>query len=251
MIISKDVNSWTVEKDGYIEVIEIEPIQQILTLKETYIGTRGFTVEVDTQGVQYSKITYYIDNEPKEESNNYIYTIDNLEPETTHKIKVIAESKNGIKKQSNELNITTKPITYLYQNGMESDVAEPFHTFKQANATITFERGINEIKITSSANNSSYYLRGIQKKVDLKDYRKLLVYITSSASVQTLLFGVGIVNLNSVVGYDWIKGGGIENNVERLYEVDVKDIQESVDIFFMISGQGIGNVNFNALWLEK
>jgi len=73
MIISKDVNSWTVEIDGYTEVIEIEPIQQILTLKETYIGTRGFTVEVDTQGVQYSKITYYIDNEPKEESNNYFY----------------------------------------------------------------------------------------------------------------------------------------------------------------------------------
>ena len=125
-ILSEEETTIVVEMDGYQEAIDmktgrfqtLEEHQPIL--KATYIGTRAFTVEVDTAGKNFSKFSYYVDDAIKEqESNHPTFSLENLQPENTYQVKAILEDENGNIKELNPLTITTQPFTYLYFNGNE------------------------------------------------------------------------------------------------------------------------------------
>lgn len=105
-------------KEIWNELSFSEIKQPDIFIKDIYIGTRAFTVEVNTEGQEINKYYYYIDDRI-EESDKPIFTVENLEPESKHSVKVMVENKDGNIKKSNELNITTEPYTYLYLNGNE------------------------------------------------------------------------------------------------------------------------------------
>ncbi len=94
-----------------------------VTITTPYVGTTSFTTKI-----------FYVYNE--EEIESYIYKIDNeeitnldkeyttteeqeLQPESTHTVKVIAKYKDGTTLESNVVTIKTEPRTYLYNNGDE------------------------------------------------------------------------------------------------------------------------------------
>ena len=107
-------------KEIWNELSFSEIKQPDISVKAIYIGTKAFTVEVNIEEQEINKYYYYIDD-TIEESDNPIFTAENLEPESKHKVKVMVENKDGNVKKSNELDITTEPYTYLYLNGNEFD----------------------------------------------------------------------------------------------------------------------------------
>lgn len=84
------------------------------------VGTSYVTIEVQAMSTSGNIVQYeYIVNGIKYESDKNTYTIENLEPESNHTIKIIViDGKQNIK-ESWEYKIRTEARTYLYKEGNE------------------------------------------------------------------------------------------------------------------------------------
>lgn len=88
-----------------------------IAIDTPYIGTTSFTTKLSYlyQQEQIESYTYIIDGVEitKQELE---YTKEELEAESIHTVKVIANYKDGETIESNEITLKTEPRTYLYNN---------------------------------------------------------------------------------------------------------------------------------------
>lgn len=91
-----------------------------VSITTPYVGTASFT----TKNVyvyneeEIESYTYKIDGVETKTIPQKEYTTENeLEPESTHTVQVIAKYKDGTQLESNTVTIKTEPRTYLYHNG--------------------------------------------------------------------------------------------------------------------------------------
>lgn len=209
-IIAEEEEKIIVEMDGYYANIDIEKgkivdfykvgeKQPQISLKAIYIGTRGFTVEVDVQKEEIHKFVYYVDGDKKEESVQNTFQIGGLEPSSTHKVKATVENEKGETKEIEDITITTEPITYLYQNGNEfeevtgglENYIKSHNEYYQNSGIIEFDGNGNYTTGTITKNENNIYITAqhggmhayggtavgvvTKKLIDFSQYKKLYI----------------------------------------------------------------------------
>ena len=86
-----------------------------------YVGTSACTVNINTNmSTENTKeFVIYVDGEENSRTTNLEYTIENLSPETTYNISVVAYDLNDNVYETNTKTITTRERVYLYNSGDE------------------------------------------------------------------------------------------------------------------------------------
>lgn len=142
-----------------------------------YIGTSSFTTNIiyAYNENEIELYTYVIDDIEIATISNKEYTKEELEPETTHTVKVIAKYKDGTILESNTITITTEERTYLYKEGEEfkeitGEWVKAVSTYSGTGA----KRDTNLYCYSPIHKNvySTYYFR-TANKIDLRKYKKL------------------------------------------------------------------------------
>ncbi len=84
---------------------------------DTKLGTTYITIQIN-EDINAKQYQYIIDGITYE-TEAKTYTIENLDPETEHTIKVIAEIEAQEPKESKQITVKTEPRTYLYKSKEE------------------------------------------------------------------------------------------------------------------------------------
>ncbi len=272
MIVIDDVvivDEWGFEIDREVPKIEKElGKQDFIAIRTSYIGTRGFTTKIEYLNTKDEIEEYiYIVDETEYKTNKQEYTIDKLEPESMHKVKVIAKCKNGKTIQSNLINVKLEPLTYLYKEGEEYfDLtggweATTLHGYVGNNPVGVkpiMDKQLYYMKITQPRHNYiAYGSATTGKKIDLQNYKKICLEYTATLGVYS---ADEVINFGLYNGSNYVIDTAYEEHLcykkaiteKTIYEVDISNINEELFAHIMLkSTSGQVQVVMYQLWLEK
>ena len=240
------------EIDESFNVHIIDKVNNSINIKiNQKIGTSyiKINVEADSKYGDIKQYQYIIDGKVCE-STEAEYTVEELEPESEHTIKVIVIDEKQNKKQSKEIKVKTEPRTYLYNMGNE-------YTELTGGWIVGYINGDNpgvgsalkkenyiEVKSWGYWHGSGCYTKN---QIDLKEYSKIKVDIFDCSAVN-ITGGYEQIAIGS--GNKQIMVLGVDNIQDKIYELDITDINPNSNIICVQIGNG-ANGNIRRIWLEK
>lgn len=245
-----------------------------VSITTPYIGTTSFTTKVlnayDEENIEEYK--YIIDgNEVAIKDKEYTTPKEQeLEPESTHTVKVVAKYKDGTTLESNILTIKTEPRTYLYNNGDECietsggwkaiavNEGEGNPTKKP---TLTYNSDLKCLNAQLYGDSSVSNIGGsitINNKIDYSEYNYINIVYTanltyySSASIVELC-----KNYENVISYsdNFFSTLCYEEpiNVKKRYKNIKNKINDINSLYIYLQSQygATTSIDIYEVWLEK
>lgn len=218
----------------------IEKLPELGILISTpYVGTSSFTTKVQyiTNEEEVESYTYMLDGKEIITNENNEYTLENyLEPETTHKVQIIAKYKNGLTVESNVVTIKTQARTYLYNNGDEcTDITGGWIVNRYcANQDGKFYYSY----LPDSGWNGARTIN----KIDFNNYKKIAV-ICNDENTAIISFIIGDNPFSTAYGsYLGYTGSFCSFNLDSI---------SSPHIFWFYAPDEGKCLSINSIWLEK
>lgn len=246
-----------------------------VSITTPYVGTTSFTTKI-LEAYNEEKIesyTYKIDEVETKTIIQKEYTTENeLEPESTHTVQVVAKYKDGKTIESNILTIKTEPRTYLYNNGDEcietSGGWKAIEVDDGANDTVVKKPTLSydtELKCLNAQiyADSGYDLESgsvtINNKIDYSKYKSINIVYTASLTQYNAGTIIGLYkNHENVLPFpnNKIKEGlcyGTPININKTYTIVISTIKDfnSFYIYLQASQGETASINIYEVWLEK
>ncbi len=268
------VDEWKFEIDRRVPKIGQSLGQEeikLIKISTPYVGTRSVTTKVQyiVNEEEIESYTYMLDGEEIITNKNKEYALeDYLEPETTHKVQVIAKYKNNLTVESNVVTIKTKARTYLFNNGdtceeitggWSAEAGPDYPDVTMVAPTLTFneeEKAMN-VYLETSVHWITVGILKVNKKIDYKQYKKICVEAVAELSTY---------NHSSCISLNYSNAGGDYYNdgtticyehpisTKTKFELNLYELEEVEDIYFQIqSSEANGPVEcaiYN-VWLEQ
>ncbi len=257
------VDGWQFEIDRSIPEISMNlGKNDSIIINTPYIGTSSFTTKVSYvyEEEQIESYTYVIDETEIREENKEYTTQDNLEPESTHTVKVIAKYKNGRTIESNKLTIKTEPRIYLYNNGREdTDIKIEWEALakdrgdgaieKLVYPTINYDSTNGSISMIVTGDKNYKYggAVAIKSQVDFSQYKTFnMIYTTSLGQYKS---DAAVYLCESLQGFtSYI---GLSESTEcKMYFSKYKDLN-NIYIYLQAGTTGKASIDIYEMWLEK
>ena len=244
-----------------------------ISITTPYIGTTSFTTKVtnayDEENIEEYK--YVIDgNETTIEDKEYTTPKEQeLEPESTHTVKVVAKYKDGTTLESNTLTVKTQPRTYLYNNGDEcTDITGGWKaiavdegegtTTKKPTLTYNSDLKCLNAQLYGDSSGSNGGSITINNKIDYSQYKHLNIVYTANLTHYNASNIVDICkNHENVVSWaDNVITSLCYSepiNVKKRWKNNVKKIND-INSFYIYLQSYYGtttSINIYEVWLEK
>lgn len=238
-----------------------------------YVGTTSFTIKVSNAYNEENIEEYkYVIDGNETTSQDKEYTTPNeqeLEPESTHTVMVIAKYKDGTELESKILTIKTEPRTYLYNNGDEC--IETSGGWKAIEVDQADETAIKKPTLTYNSDlkclsaqlyGDTTVTRGgsitINKKIDYSQYKHINIVYTANLTHYNASNTIDFCkNHENVVSYEenYFANLCYEKpiNIKKTYKNVKKKISDinSFYIYLQASQGETASINIYEIWLEK
>ncbi len=156
---------------------------------DTKLGTTYITIQIN-EDINAKQYQYIIDGITYE-TEAKTYTIENLDPETEHTIKVIAEIEAQEPKESKQITVKTEPRTYLYKSKEEytqltggwEKISKTDDPNTPVSNLFTIEKLDNCVHLEAvgeNGKNQSGCAVGIAQRIDLSEYKYMCVIASAS-----------------------------------------------------------------------
>lgn len=202
-----------------------------------YIGTSSFTIKLSYiyNKDEIAKYTYIIDDEEIMKLEDE-YTKEGLEPESNHRVKVIAEYKNGEILESNVITIKTDNRTYLIKDGKNTGVIEwENHPVTDGYQTVIQPEQKDEyIYFIANGNESTICGYVSANKIDLTPYKKICLdakkNIDAPSGAAQLCIAENKITYPNFVNRIWINA----SEGRKVWELNVEDLKEQYYLSTMV-----------------
>ena len=266
------VDGWKFEIDREILQItenlgkgEIEAI----TIITPYIGTTSFLTKVSYayNEEEIEKYRYIIDDKEIESLEKEYETEDEIEAETIHSVKIVAEYKDGTTLESNSLTIKTEPRTYLYNRGdlciditggwKAMEIDNGANEVEKIKPTITIENDTPYINVKMSSGAKMYGGSiSINKEIDYSKFKYLNIVYTASLTLYNSASTIQVYKNYETPSYE-------ENFIETLcynrkigtetkFKANISEIEDFKNFYlYLQTYKGQADLNIYEIWLEK
>lgn len=249
-----------------VTIENIENLEVVINNIEIKIGTSYVDIVVNAESKTGKELTYkyIVDGEKMKETTENKYMIENLEPESTHTIKIIIT--DGKQEISQTKTIVTEKRVYLYNNGEEyTDITggwvKAFSTYSG-----TGEKKDSYLYCYSPINQkvfSTYYFK-TTNKIDLEEYKSICSEL--SVTVHSNGSGGHFAKLETWNGNDYQYYGSMirepdSSNYKRIgagknqkISIDISNLKEKLYITAGITSGGADDsisADIYRVWLEK
>ena len=212
----------------------------------SYVGTSACTVNINTNmSTENTKeFVIYVDGEENSRTTDLQYTIENLSPETTYNISVVAYDINNNAYETNTKTITTRERVYLYNSGDEcttltggwigvgvTDVkSNQGASYAAVAPTVTK----NENNIFCGFNNAAMSTGSLSttNKINLSGYKKVVADTSATCGRSCQYSMLATANNTEYYSYSAFLAISKANQPRGTFSADISNINKEVYIVF-------------------
>lgn len=254
--------------DNYVVHIGDKQGDSIKVWYTTKIGTSYITLTAKGSSTYGTIIEYiYTIDGVEIKSTEANYTVENLDPESTHTVKVAIVDEKNNKKEADEKTIKTEPRTYLYLNGEEyialtggwDAIYKTDDPGTPVASQITINKESQSMNASVVKSNGSIVMWGaavgMRNRIEMGDYQYLCVTATSKLDyyAQASITEITLESIKPSLEYSQTICYRTPVTTKTTVKCDISQYEGQYNpaIYLQAQRNGGAEITIYEIWLEK